>query len=167
MKKMLLAALVLVAGSAGATADDHADCPMHAAHAARRAAVDHRHDEATGVRHEHAEHHFLINPDGGTIRLEARDAGDQGARNRIREHLQVVTSAFAAGDFAIPMRIHDEVPPGVDTMKKMKAAIRYTFQPTDKGGEVRITTKDATALAAVHLFMRFQIEDHGTGDPTE
>src|SRR4051812_31684399 len=117
---MMLAVLVLVAGAAGVPADDHADCPMHAAHMARRTEVDHRHDEATGVRHEHAEHHFLIDPDGGTIRLEARDAHDEAARDKIREHLQVVTKAFAAGDFAIPMQIHGQVPPGVDTMKKMK-----------------------------------------------
>jgi hypothetical protein len=165
--KMLLAAAVLAAAAAGAHADDHADCPMHAAHTARRDAVDHRHDDATGVHHEHAEHHFLINPDGGTIRLEARDAADTKSRDRIREHLQAITKAFAAENFAIPTRIHDEVPPGVEAMKKMKAAITYTFAPTDKGGEVRITTKDADALAAIHAFMRFQVEDHGTGDPTE
>ena len=52
-------------------------------------------------------------------------------------------------------------------MKAKKAAIQYAFAATDRGGEVRITTKDAAALAAVHEFLRFQIEDHGTGDPKE
>ena len=32
---------------------------------------------------------------------------------------------------------------------------------------VRITTKDSAALAAIHEFLRFQIEDHRTGDRTE
>ena len=32
---------------------------------------------------------------------------------------------------------------------------------------MRITTKDGAALAAIQDFIRFQIEDHGTGDPTE
>lgn len=139
---------------------------MMSAHA-KRDGVDRRHDAVTGVGHEHAVHHFLLAPTGGTIRLETAGAGAEDARERIREHLQVITKAFAEGDFAIPMLIHDEVPPGVADMKKMKKAIQYAFAPTDTGGEVRISTKDPAALAAVHAFLRYQIEDHGTGDPTE
>jgi hypothetical protein len=167
--KMLLAAAGLVAFATVAHADDHADCPMHAMHTAKHdhAAVDARHDDATGVHHDHAVHHFLKTADGGTIRLEARDPGDDAARDLIREHLQAIAKAFAAGDFAIPMRVHDQLPPGVDAMKKMKAAIAYRYAPTQRGGEVRISTTDAAALAAIHEFIRFQVEDHGTGDPTE
>jgi hypothetical protein len=65
------------------------------------------------------------------------------------------------------MLIHAQVPPGVPAMKSKKAAIQYAFSETDNGGEVRITTRDAAALAAVHDFLRFQIDDHGTGDPKE
>ncbi|PYR73529.1 MAG: hypothetical protein DMF86_20265 [Acidobacteria bacterium] len=32
-------------------------------------------------------------------------------------------------------------------------------------GRVRITTKDARALEAVHAFLRYQIKEHRTGDP--
>jgi hypothetical protein len=52
-------------------------------------------------------------------------------------------------------------------MKEKRAAIRYAYAPTERGGLVTITTKDPAALAAVHEFLRFQISDHGTGDPTE
>lgn len=52
-------------------------------------------------------------------------------------------------------------------MKERKGAIRYAYSPTDRGGQVRISTADARAREAVHAFLRFQIEDHGTGDPTE
>ncbi len=166
--RVLLAAVVVIAGAgAGAAqADDHADCPMASAHA-HRADVDGRHDAVTGVPHEGAVHHFLLSPDGGTIRLEVIDPAQVEARDRIREHLQVVARSFAAGDFALPMRIHDQVPPGVAVMKKRKAAIRYSFAPTEQGGEVRISTSDPAALSAVHAFLRFQVRDHGTGDPTE
>lgn len=164
--KTLIAATFVLLGTAAVQAHDHEDCPMMSAHA-KRDGVDRRHDAVTGVHHEHAVHHFLLTPTGGTIRLEAAGAGPDEARDRIREHLQVITKSFAEGDFAIPMLIHDEVPPGVEDMKKMKAAIRYEFAPTGKGGEVRISTKDPAALAAVHAFLRFQIADHGTGDPTE
>ena len=164
--KNLLGAVVVLLGTTVVQAQDHADCPM--AHSkSKGAGVDRRHDEVTGLNHEHAGHHFLLAPSGGTIRLEVAEAGQEEARDRIREHLRVIARSFAAGDFALPMLIHDQVPPGVEVMKKVKAAIRYDFAPTDKGGEVRISTKDPAALAAVHAFLRFQIEDHGTGDPTE
>lgn len=65
------------------------------------------------------------------------------------------------------MRIHDRVPPGVPTMKDSKSRIEWKFAETPGGGRVRITTEDAKALAAIHEFLRFQIEDHRTGDPTE
>jgi hypothetical protein len=140
---------------------------MAASSAAHRADVDHRHDEATGVSHEGAVHHFGIAKDGGSIRLEVTDASATEARDRIREHLQMVARSFAAGDFALPMLIHDRVPPGVEVMKTHKDAIHYAYAPSEKGGVVSISTRDAEALDAVHEFLRFQIRDHGTNDPTE
>ena len=105
-----LAASVLVTGFAIAVAaQDHASCPMAASHP-RRDQVEHRHDQATGVAHEKAVHHFLLAKDGGSIRLEAIDTADVATRDRIREHLQVVARSFAAGDFSLPMTIHDQVP---------------------------------------------------------
>jgi hypothetical protein len=166
MNRVLIVSVALFgAHLASAQEHDHANCPM-AGSMSHRSEVDHRHDQATGVSHEGSAHHFLLAPDGGTIRLEATSA-DKDARDAIRQHLQVVARAFAAGDFALPMLIHDQVPPGVDVMKAMKAVVRYEYAPRDNGGDVRISTSDPAALAAVHAFLRFQIDDHGTGDPKE
>ena len=166
MLKRTIAAGALIAGLAiGVTAQDHSSCPMAGSHA-RRDQVDHRHDQATGVAHEKAVHHFLLAKDGGSIRLEAIDR-DVATRDRIREHLQVVARSFASGDFSLPMTIHDRVPPGAGVMKARKGLIRYSYQPTENGGMVRISTGDEKAKRAVHEFLRFQIRDHGTGDPTE
>jgi hypothetical protein len=147
-------------------AQDHAQCPM-AQSKERRAGVDHRHDEATGVGHDASEHHFVLAKDGGAIRLEVKDASDVAGRDRIREHLQHITRAFGEGDFSMPRRIHDQAPPGVDVMTARRASIRYAYAATEKGGQVTISTKDAKARDAIHRFLRFQISDHGTGDPTE
>jgi hypothetical protein len=163
MKILIAVSAVLLAGSV--SADEHAKCPHHSSK--HRAAVDSRHDEVTRVSHDASVHHFLLNESGGTIRLEVTDPKDSAGRDRVREHLQVVARSFASGDFALPMLIHDQVPPGVDVMKARKESIAYTFAATDRGGEVRIATKNAVALTAIHAFLRFQIDDHGTGDPKE
>jgi hypothetical protein len=36
----------------------------------------------------------------------------------------------------------------------------------DSGGRVRIHTSNARAVQAIHEFLRFQITEHQTGDPT-
>jgi hypothetical protein len=166
MPRTLVVSVLMTGVAIAVAAQDHASCPMAASHA-RHGQVDRRHDEATGVAHEKSAHQFRLAKDGGSIRLEANDAADVATRDRIREHLQVIARAFARGDFALPMSIHDQVPPGAAVMKERRSAIRYSYEQSAKGGAVRIATRDARALAAVHEFLRFQIRDHRTGDPTE
>jgi len=95
---------------------------------------------------------------------EPTDAASQEA---IRQHLAMIAVKFAQGDFDIPMFIHATVPPGVETMKQLKSKITYRAENTAHGAQLRITTHDAQALAAVHSFLRFQIQDHQTGDSLE
>jgi hypothetical protein len=166
MKTILAAVTLTLALTPAARADQHADCPM-ATPTKHGTEVDQRHDQVTGVAHQQTVHHFLLAEDGGSIRLEVAGGGQTEARDRIRRHLQRVARSFAAGDFSMPMQIHDQLPPGADVMKERRAEIRYEYAPRENGGEVRIATRDARALAAVHDFLRFQIRDHGTGDPTE
>jgi hypothetical protein len=80
-------------------------------------------------------------------------------------HLQMIAKEFGNGDFSKPVATHGESPTGVDTMKRLKEAIRYQFAETKTGGTVRITTQNAEALAAIHAFLRYQITEHQTGDP--
>ena len=112
-------------------------------------------------------HHFLLKPEGGTIAVSANDSKDTATRDQIRMHLEHVAHAFAKGDFEIPMFVHDQVPPGVPTMKRMFRDIQYQFHPSERGGEVEISSKASEAIQAIHDFLVFQIREHKTGDPTE
>ena len=156
----------VITASATAQEHDHASCPMAADHKARATEVDHRHGAATGIDNASSGHHFLLRKDGGEIRLGVSDPSDIASRDRIREHLKTVAAAFGRGDFDLPNRIHGTVPPGVAVMQARKAQIRYAYAETENGAAVRIVTKDAEALAAIHEFLSFQISDHGTGDTT-
>ena len=130
------------------------------------AGVDRRGDHAMGFSHETTTHHFILLADGGIIRVSANAKDDDTTRDQIRMHLTHVAGMFSANDFDIPMFIHDRVPPGVSVMKARHEQITYAFESTSTGGQVRITTRDPDALRAVHDFLKFQIEDHRTGDPT-
>jgi hypothetical protein len=150
------------------TPDSHS---MHEQHmkqgtmADHHAAVNSRGDKAMGFSHEKTTHHFLLRSDGGMIAVEANDPMDTESRDEIRLHLTHIAAMFSAGNFEAPMFIHDQVPPGVPVMKRLKNRITYKFEPLEHGGQVRIVTKNSEALKAVHEFLRFQITDHKTGDP--
>lgn len=52
-------------------------------------------------------------------------------------------------------------------MKDKRAEISYKFEELPAGGRVRIKTTNPDALRGIHEFLRFQVEDHHTGDTTE
>jgi hypothetical protein len=137
-------------------------CPMHNAHSRMNA----RGEQGMGFSQTTTTHHFLLQANGGVIQVEANRAADTTDRDNIRMHLTHIAQAFATGDFNIPMFVHDTVPPGVPEMKRLREKIRYSFDETPTGGRVAITTADKEALTAIHKFLRFQIEEHKTGDPT-
>jgi hypothetical protein len=122
--------------------------------------------EAMGFDQDKTTHHFRLHKDGGAVEAQANDSADTDSIAQIRDHLKQQAKRFAVGDFAAPQHTHGQVPPGVETMIKLRSKIQYEFQPTERGGRLRITTSDAQALAAVHDFLRFQIEDHATDDKT-
>lgn len=124
-------------------------CPDHAEH-------------AMGFSQSASKHTFKLFTDGGAIEVRSGDAATVKA---IQKHLQMIAKDFAAGDFATPMAVHDEMPDGAATMKELRSEIRYTYREIESGGRVRITTGNPRALEAVHQFLRFQIREHKTGDP--
>jgi hypothetical protein len=65
------------------------------------------------------------------------------------------------------MLIHAENPPGAETMKRLRGVIQYKVENSERGGRIRISSKNAEAVEAVHVFLRFQIADHRTGDTLE
>ncbi len=131
------------------------------------AGVKERGTHEMGFSQDKATHHFMLFPKGGAIQIEANSASDTTTRDQIQMHLAHIAQMFAEGNFQIPMLIHDKIPPGVPTMRRLKAEITYKFEKLDSGGRVRITTKNPEALSAIYEFLRFQIADHQTGDSTQ
>jgi hypothetical protein len=74
---------------------------------------------------------------------------------------------FREGDFNAPMLIHARTPPGVPTMKKLRDEIQYRVEDLPNGARVRVSSVNPKAIAAIHDFLRFQIQDHRTGDSPE
>ncbi len=129
--------------------------------------VNERGDHAMGFSHEKTTHHFRLTSEGGAIEVTANDPNDAASQEMIRTHLAHIAMVFKEGDFSTPMFVHGEAPPGVPTMKRLKADVSYTFEKIDFGGRVRIATANPDAVEAIHEFLRYQIQDHQTGDSVE
>lgn len=167
--------LVLLTLASAAQAQAPNNCPMHAQHMAAQtqahssdhdfAAMQQRGEKAMGFDQEKTTHHFLLTDDGGRIEVQVNSADDRANVDNIRRHLQQIAKAFASGDFAIPMQVHEQTPAGTAEMQRLKDHTNYRYQELPQGGAVVISSADAEAVAAIHDFLRFQITEHHTGDP--
>jgi len=127
--------------------------------------MDERGEKGMGFSQTDTTHHFILRPDGGAMQVEANDPADTASRDAIRQHLTHIAQAFSKEDFNISMFVHDAVPAGVTQMTHLRANIHYSYEATPRGGRVLIAASDRAALEAIHTFLRFQIEEHKTGDP--
>jgi hypothetical protein len=123
--------------------------------------------EAMGFDQDATTHHFKLTGTGGSIEVTVKDEADEKTVAAIRSHLQSIAGEFAGGHFDKPFQTHGEVPPGVVEMQKSSQKITYRYEDLARGGAVRIETKDARSLDAVHAFLRYQITEHQTGDPLQ
>jgi hypothetical protein len=141
--------------------------PTPVQHPSHHDAVTARGDDAMGFSHETTTHHFRLYKSGGVIDVSANDPKDSATRDQIRMHLSHIVKRFSAGDFDVPMFIHNTTPPGAPVMAKLRSQIRYLYTDTPGGAKIQITSTNTEALEAIHAFLRFQISDHQTGDPTD
>jgi len=132
----------------------------HSMHPTNQDEMNKRGDKVMGFDHTLTTHHFVLTKDGGTIEVSANSATDSESRDQIRKHLSHIAMMFAEGNFKAPILIHEQNPPGVPVMQRLKSDIEYSFEKTDSGGRVRISTKNEEARRAIHQFLRFQIKAH-------
>jgi hypothetical protein len=153
------------------SAHDMKDCPMHEQRQAGTSQHDHdlakRGEQGMGFSQEKTTHHFFLSKDGGTIQVTANTGDDKTSVEQIRRHFEHISHAFQSGDFNIPMFVHDQTPPGVSVMIRLKGSIHYKYEEIEKGARVVISSDDAEAVKAVQQFLQFQITEHKTGDSLE
>jgi len=121
-------------------------------------------DHVMGFSHEKTTHHFELNYDGGVIDVRANDVRDTESRDQIRSHFQHIAQMFADGNFNAPMLVHGVAVPGTSQMTRLKTQLHWNLQETPRGARLTVTVDNKEGLEAVHEVLRFQIEDHKTGD---
>jgi hypothetical protein len=138
---------------------------QHLALMKKQAEMKQRGNAAMGFEQDKTTHHFFLTPGGGAIQVEANSEADTTSRDQIRAHLKKISVEFANGDFRAPVATHSEMPPGAQTMQRLKNKIAYSYRERPRGAAVRIESSDDIAVTAIHDFLRYQIKEHATGDP--
>jgi hypothetical protein len=123
-------------------------------------ALQSRGEGVMGVDQYTSAHVFESLPDGGRIVLERPDTADTAGVSTIREHMRTIAAAFRRGDFEAPGLVHAQEVPGTRVMAARASHLAYAAADRPRGAEVRITTSDPAALAAVHEFLAFRRADH-------
>ena len=134
------------------------------AHQDHQSMVNEHGDHVMGFSHEKTTHHFELHSDGGLIDVRANDVKDVKSRDEIRSHFRHIATMFANGNFNAPMLVHGKAVPGTATMTQLKDQLHWDLQETPRVARIVITADSKPALKAVHQFLRFQIQDHKTGD---
>ena len=129
-----------------------------------QAMINEHGDHVMGFSHDKTNHHFELNYDGGLIDVRADDVKDTESRDQIRSHFHHIAQMFAEGNFNAPMLVHGTDVPGTAAMARLKDQLHWDLQETPRGARIKITADNKPALEAVHQFLKFQIEDHKTGD---
>lgn len=148
-------------------APDMNACLMMQNQGSHVAGVNTRGDTAMGFSHEKTGHHFRAPQRQRLIEVDAKGPADVQSREQVRIHLTQFAHRFSSGDFGLPMFIHSRVPPGVPVIKKLGSEITYRYEPTERGGIVRIRGTNEEAIRSIHEFLKFQIADHRTGDSAQ
>jgi hypothetical protein len=149
---MLKTAGFLLLGVALAFAQDH------------HAMVNEHGDKVMGFSHDKTTHHFELSYDGGAIDVRSDDAKDIASRDQIRSHFRHIVQMFADGNFNAPMLVHGKDVPGTAVMSRLKDQLHWELKETPRGARITVIADNKPALDALHEFLRFQIEDHQTGD---
>jgi len=147
---ILLAAVVVVATTSGALAND----------SPRQTKIEHNSAQVMPFSMDATMHRFVATPAGGVQTVFVHD-GDPKQIVLVRSHLRKEANAFARGDFADPASIHGGDMPGLKAMHAGAKRIRVHYADVRNGAAITYATADPALVAAIHAWFRAQVSDHG------
>ncbi len=110
--------------------------------------------------------HYWLLKNGGVIEISPKDANDSATMDLIQKHCEALVGNLGDGDFDATLPPGVAPPPSVAQLRKLRNQINFQAAPTDTGWSVRMLTIDPAATQAIQDFLRFQIAQRKTGDPT-
>lgn len=119
-----------------------------------------------GFESERVNRHFYVLKNGGVTEVTVKDPADEATLKAIQTHLKKEAELYAKGNFENITAMYGKAPDSVVMMKKFRDEITYAMVPEENGAVIRMFTVNPQAKAAIHEYLKFQIDQLKTGDPT-
>lgn len=122
--------------------------------------------KASGFDSERVNRHFYVLKNGGAVEITAKDSGDEATIKAIQTYLKKESDLWTKGNFETVTAVYGRPAEGTVQLKKLRDDVTFAVVPEENGAVIRMLTVNPTAKAAIHDYLRFQIDQLKTGDPT-
>jgi len=123
-------------------------------------------NKVSGFDSERVVRHFYILKNGGAIEVSAKDPNDEATVKAVQVYLKKESDLWTKGNFENQTAIYGRLPEGTPQLKKMRDEVTFEAVREDNGGVLRMFTVNPQARSAIYDYLRFQIDQLKTGDPT-
>lgn len=123
-----------------------------------------RFSKALGVSLDKVALHYYLVKNGGVIELASKDPNDTATIEAIQKYLQTQKDLWEKGKDPVT-EVHGKAPESVNLMRKLRNDITFYTAKTDTGAVLRMFSINNQARGAIQEYLKFEIEEHKTGDP--
>jgi hypothetical protein len=122
--------------------------------------------KASGLDNERVDRHFYVLKNGGAVEVLAKNPNDEATVKAIQTYLKKESDLWTKGNFETITAVYGRPPEGTPQLKKLRNDVTFAVVPEENGAVLRMLTVNPTAKSAIHDYLRFQIDQLKTGDPT-
>ena len=127
--------------------------------------LDARFSKALGTDADKIVQHYYLMKNGGVIEFTVKDPTDNASIAVIQKYLEAQRDLFEKGKTDADADVHGKVPDGLPRLKKLRNEITFFAVKSEHGAVLRMFTVNEQAREAIQEFMKFEINEHKTGDP--
>ncbi len=127
--------------------------------------LDARFSKALGTDTNKVTQHYHLVKNGGVIEFAAKDPSDTATIVAIQKYLNAQKDLFEKGKTDADADAHGRIPDGLPVLKKLRNEITFFAVKNEDGAVLRMFTTNLQARQAIQEFMKFEINEHKTGDP--
>jgi hypothetical protein len=110
------------------------------------------------------QHYYLVK-NGGVIEFTAKDPADNASVAAVQKYLATQKDLFEKGKNEGDADVHGKIADGVPVLKKLRNEITFFTVKNEDGAVLRMFSTNDQARQAIQDFIKFQINEHKTGDP--
>ena len=122
--------------------------------------------KVTGFDSERVVRHFYLLKNGGAIEVVAKDPKDETTVKAVQTYLKKESDSWTKGNFENVNAMYGKLPEGTPELKKLRDSVTFAAVPEESGGVLRLLTVNPQAKSAIHEYLKYQIDQFKSGDPT-